>query len=224
MKRTRIVHLLGVAAMFGCVPNHPTVYTLRIDSPRSVGIPVRTVFVQPAGERFTDEEKVQVIDELADAVQWWNSRLADQPTLPVTLTMDLVLSDTYVLTSTEEVFVSPFMVDTTSVLAKSGITLFFVDNSDHPERSLRDRVGVAWPPSEAWILLVGGGPWTIAHELGHLRFNLPDRWPTAKDPVDIMSTPEVAYQQAFLGCATLADLGAPCRVVFLPEVHNGNNH
>ncbi len=61
---------------------------------------------------------------------------------------------------------------------------------------------------------------TLAHELGHILYNLPD-WYTSpgKCSMDIMCyAPRAAYSADRLGCRTLEYLGGKCHYVYLPSV------
>jgi hypothetical protein len=59
-----------------------------------------------------------------------------------------------------------------------------------------------------------GAEATLAHELGHLIYDLEDTYPCGE--TDMMCNQKSAYRLGRLGCATLAQLGGACQYVALP--------
>lgn len=66
-------------------------------------------------------------------------------------------------------------------------------------------------PDEEW-------PHTVAHELGHLLYDLNDLYLTRDcgRTLDIMCASRTAYDAGTIGCVSLAALGRPCQRTYLP--------
>jgi hypothetical protein len=171
--------------------------------------PIHIIFVQPEGEQFTNEERVTAARAIADAALFW-SAYADFEILSaqsITVTgdvyHDLVWSNAYLSEG------------------NTGMTVFVIDNSNS-RLSMDGAAGAAQDYYGAVYVLLYGYPGehalaaTLAHEMGHVQWGLPDL-PWGRD--DIMSIPPtMAYSHGFIGCGSLEQLGAPCRRLWLPLV------
>lgn len=182
---------------------------LPMNSKRTGIVPV-AIWGVTDGKGKHPEEILKVAKPAVEgAIDYWNT------TLPFSYT--LVLSQS-------ELLFYPGRVDTYELLfdapaVPGAINLYFVDTEKVSERT-------AW--SAAWLgkamstirtdRLAG----LIAHELGHVLYNLPDLYgPNSEtyDPFDIMDGDVMfAYRNKSLGCRTRINLGLPCYQVRTPMV------
>lgn len=99
------------------------------------------------------------------------------------------------------------------------VTIFIIDNSDTHALLLGIAAGESQDYYGAiWVVTHGfpgedGLAATLAHELGHVLFHLPDQ-----TGLDIMASPILPYERHFIGCKSLALLGTPCRRLYFPMV------
>jgi hypothetical protein len=95
-----------------------------------------------------------------------------------------------------------------------------VNNLTTHRRMYEEHEGLAmYDSSAAWVVMSRSNQQaTIAHELGHVLFDLPDSYldDLACVQVDIMCDPSVAYYNNNLGCRSREVLGHPCFRVYMP--------
>jgi hypothetical protein len=180
--------------------------------------PIVVTFVTPPGETTTEDEMQQGVRAVEAAVQWWQEVYADTPPTRIEVA---------------GVFPAPNNVDVYRehewIGAASNIwRIYLVDNSESKRRFTFENAeveGFAYQGYTASVVLTGDWqrPAAIAHELGHVFFSLPDTYTfpvTWRCPeVDLMCNPDQAYVARTLGCRTRANLGAPCRQVWLPLMY-----
>jgi hypothetical protein len=191
----------------------------------TVNYTVRIVYVQPAGETFTAEERAYAYQSVQAAAVWW------EELSPITTTLDIVdttevLSPSFdVYAHHEQLFAEGVVVPAVS---PGEMLLFIVDNST----SRRELTG-GWGSADGLgyyrgaVLVVNTGEIAslIAHEFGHALYDLEDLYiqprKTPAGTLDIMDyTVGIAFQQKTIGCTSLAALGKPCAQVYLPVVRN----
>lgn len=167
---------------------------------------IRVVFVVPPGERLTNAEQAQAITAIAGGVAFWHADLPIQSTSVITIGVDTSLE-----------WSRPYLHDDAVDL-----TIFVIDNSTSGKLLPGGAVGQAQDYYGAiWVVLNGfpgpdGLAATIAHELGHVVYDLDDLPPGL---TDIMSMPPTtAYRARFVGCTSLAQLERPCSYTYLPLV------
>lgn len=172
---------------------------------------VHVFIVEPTGEQQTAAEQTFVAASVVGAIDFWHT-LAPTPT-------ELTVTDTHMITVTGDPLASldwsrPYLTD-----ASSDVTIFVIDTSTNHGRLLGFAAGEAQAYYGAvWAVLDGypgpdGLAATLAHELGHVLYGLDDA-----PGLDIMGYPVAAYHAHFIGCTSLAALGAPCRALYLPVV------
>lgn len=177
--------------------------------PAPVSRAVHVIVVEPVGEQQTAAEATHSAASVVGAISFWQT-LAPTPT-------QLTVTDTRMITVTGDPLASldwslPYLTD-----ASPDVTIFIIDTSTNHGRLLGFAAGEAQAYYGAvWAVLDGypgpdGLAATLAHELGHVLYGLPDA-----PGQDIMGYPVAAYHARFIGCTSLAALGAPCRAFYLP--------
>jgi hypothetical protein len=172
---------------------------------------IRLVFVQPRDETFTQEEQEQSITKLKDAASFW------QDLSPIPTRLDI--ASTELLTTTEDVYYthewySPYLSSNDHT-----VTVFIIDNSESNQRIAGRATGRAYPDyGIVWAVLTtnlpNGLPATLAHELGHVLYDLKDLY-TGSCNLDIMCNMVTAYRMRFISCESLEALGAPCKRIYM---------
>lgn len=189
--------LLLITLLYPLTPGAP--------APRLIHI----VYVQPqeASAPLTLTQQAAARASIAEALAFWQD-LAPQP-------RPLTIADERTITASGDIEDS-FEWSRPAWQGPPDLTLFVI-NSTKP--LLGNSLAQSQTPlGLIWALRGDGDAFaaTIAHELGHVVYGLPHQY---QDAGDIMGlAPIVAYQQRFLGCSTLAQLGAPCRQVWLPLI------
>ena len=171
------------------------------------------IFVSPPNEVFTDEEKKYTIESVQNAVSFWNKEYDIH-------TQDLTIdSNPYTVTMDQWCQCNIFT-------AEVSIRLFIIDNSESKALLFNHYAGYAQNYLQIGVLVLDSSPVElaaqIAHELGHIFYNLDDMYTIHGmcNQIDIMCYPQSAYSQRFIGCLTLAYIGAPCNTIHLPGVYN----
>lgn len=169
--------------------------------------PIHIIFVQPDGEQFTNEERVTAARAIADAAIFW-SRYEDFEILSAQSIT--VTGDVYRDLSWSNAYLSE---------GNTGMTVFVIDNSNS-RIDLGGAAGAAQDYYGAVYVLLYGYPGehglaaTLAHEMGHVQWHLPDE-PRGRD--DIMSSPPTtAYNHGFIGCHSLNAIGGWCHKTWMP--------
>jgi len=162
---------------------------------------ITVVFVEPAGETLTAEERQNALSAIADAAAWWEA-LSPIPT-------QLTIGATQSMTTTEDVY-------TTLPIIPGNLTVVVIDNTasgaliqGHTEAAASYDLRMIWTTTSRGTPL----PVRMAHELGHAVYNLPDLYktPALCTLTDIMCMSQRdAYVTKQIGCQSLAYLGYPC--------------
>lgn len=168
---------------------------------------IHIVYVEPPGQTLTIEHQAAVQAGIEQAIAFWQ----DLAPLETTLT----LADSYLITTTAPLTGSlewsrPYFADPTD------LTLFVIDS---PGPLVGDAVAQSQAPLGIIWALRGDGPgWgaTIAHELGHVLYDLPHQYQDAEDIMGLV--PLAAYERHMIGCSSLAQLGRPCQHLALPLI------
>lgn len=172
---------------------------------------IHILFVVPTGETLTNAEQARGVAAVADAVAFWTEHSPIATDLRIRSTVVMTTTDAY--TSLE--WAGPLLRD-----ANPEVTIFIIDNSASGKLLLGHSVGQAQDYyGAAWIVLDGfpgddGLAAALAHELGHVVYGLDD---LPAGPTDIMRMPPTAaYRAGWIGCESLAALGAPCVRFYVP--------
>lgn len=168
---------------------------------------IHLLFIQPSGETYTEQERIETIQAVHDAAQFWG--------------YDSVIVSTQFYTVTDDVYYKPLNEwSTVTVASQDEVYIFVVDNTVHKE-ALFGYGGYAQNYYRLIVVLNDRAlDARIAHELGHIIYGLPDWYtmPGKCTTVDIMCDGEAAYKQNIKGCNTLDFIGKPCYRIYLPLV------
>jgi hypothetical protein len=171
-------------------------------------MPVDIIFVNTLEGSFDEGRKAELRQAVADAFQYWQDR-APQP-VPFALRDERTIYRENVQT------VVWFRGLLTFDNPAAEIYIVYNDVSGSP---IAGTYGEAYPYYRAAIVVSryhGDQVMAlIAHELGHVLYQLPE---APCDAIDIMCEPIPAVERGALGCATLAELGRECYRVGLPLV------
>lgn len=165
--------------------------------PAAPPTPVRVVLVGA----FTPAEQAEAVSRVERAVAFWEAR-APQPAGAVVVTPPVlaVLPDSYPAWLADLGFHDEY-------------TVYILNTPPYPFGPVHWHANFAQRYTVTTYNHPVSTEATLAHEIGHLLYNLPDLYPCGE--TDIMCNPASAYPDR-LGCATLAHLGAPCQRVALP--------
>lgn len=210
-----MVNIIVAIVLIVCPLFHQIEHNQELYLNRAVNI----VHVQPPRETFTQSEKDHVVESVHAAFDFWHDYL---PTPVLQEERDLQIQKEPYLSVITEWCNCSFTHEITDTL-----TIFVVDNSN----SRASLGGIAGYPSEYFsfmVVLLDSNPSLlsaqIAHELGHIYFNLPDFYKTDTcQQIDIMCYPNPAFKQKFIGCLSLQhlaelSLSSPCKRIYLPSV------
>jgi hypothetical protein len=172
------------------------------DPPR----PIHIVYVEPPGAVWTAQERTEARAGVLAALDFWQ-QLAPAP-IPLAITSERTI------TTTGDIYAQ--LTWSRPYWQPPGLTVFLID-------------GNAWilgtslaqsqtPLGLIWALRASGDDFaaTIAHELGHVVYELPHQYQDGNDIMGFAVT--AAYQAGRIGCASLAELGRPCVSVWLPLI------
>jgi len=177
---------------------------------------IRLVVVQPPNETV-DAVAIQTAQQaVVGANAFWHDRAP--------FVVDLALASTEVLTTEADVYGDTAWSAGLASTEVSRITIVVIDNRNSGKLLFAHRGGWAQPWNALAVVLlhpvVGQNalPAMIAHELGHVLFDLPDLYPIpgACAHTDIMCYQVAAYNMPAIGCTSLATLGYPCQRVNMP--------
>lgn len=181
---------------------------------------VRLIVVQPPYETV-DAAAIQTAQQgVRDAATFWRMRAP--------FVVDLVLVSTEVITIEGDVYRDTAW--SIGLADPNYVTIVIIDNRKSGGKLLLGRQGGWAQPWNALAVMllrqsVGQNalPAMIAHELGHVLFDLPDLYviPGACSMPDIMCYQIVAYNTPTIGCVSVARLGYPCKRVYLPVAMGG---
>lgn len=169
------------------------------------------IFVVPTGETLTNAEQARSFAAVADAATFWSAHSPIATDLRIRSTVVMTATDAY--TSLE--WARPLLRE-----GNPEVTIFIIDNSASGKLLLGHSVGQAQDYYGAAWVVQGGYPGddglaaALAHELGHVLYGLDDLSP---GPTDIMRMPPTAaYHAGWIGCDSLARMGAPCTRFYVP--------
>lgn len=178
---------------------------------------IRIVFAIPQGEELTIAEQVLGIDAVVAAASFWERKHPASPQLPVD--RDSILH----IPAPSDVYTNPAWAYNYVTLNDEETFVIIIDNSATGKQLGGHSQG--WASYVVYALITGIAgtptlPALIAHELGHLVFNLSDlRAPFASPSArDIMGASVWAFRDDVIGCPSLANLGFPCRKLYIPVV------
>lgn len=178
-----------------------------------LSMPLNVIFVEPVGEIFTDSEKQYALESIRNGYDFW-----DIP-MPEVHTSDLqIASNPYASIITDWC--------TCVLVADISKTIYVIDNSESKLLLFGNQGGYAQNYFGIAVLVLDAAPVElsarVAHELGHVYYNLPDFYltPGKCNQEDIMCYPQIPYQHKFKGCLTMELLGTPCYKVSLPLVEH----
>jgi hypothetical protein len=187
-----------------------------ITLPVAIDRPVRLVFVQPAGETFTAEEQAEALESVKATLSWW------EELAPISTT--LTISATNVITVEEGVSDPPWWIER-YFEPSPFITIAIVDNSE----SGSDLWAGGWAGANThYDVILATNPdlnlpnalaALLAHEMGHVLYDLPDLYTRGCQHTDIMCNPVTAFNERIIGCASRAVMGMPCQYRYLAAVH-----
>ena len=168
---------------------------------------IHLVFVEPVGSPpRTPAEWAAARASIADAARFWEARAPITTTLRIADDISVITMDGDIVDSFA--WSQPYW--------SRDLTIFVIDT---PQPLLgaylaqsQTALGLVWAVWGAGDTFAA----TIAHELGHVVYGLPHQYQEATDIMGL--DPIVAYQHHWIGCASLAELGAPCQSVWLPVV------
>lgn len=175
------------------------------------------IFVQPKGEAYTPQEQAYTVTQVREAAAFWGYE-ADIRTA-------MLLTD-------KAVFELPINQWAAIPTGNTGITVFVVDTSKGDQLFFDSYGGYAQRYYQIITAVRNNNLGaTVAHELGHVIYGLPDWYlqPGKCAAIDIMCDAVTAYNRKIKGCLTLDFLGTPCYTVRIPLVittgvqSNGNN-
>ncbi len=182
--------------------------------PAPVQRSVRLIVVQPPYETVDAAAVWAAQQGVIDAAAFWRSRAP--------FTVDLLLVETSIITTEIDVFSGTEW--SIGLADPNDVTIVIIDNRNSGKLLFTRQGGWAQPWNALAVVLLrhvvglNALPAMIAHELGHVLFDLPDLYaiPGACSMPDIMCYQVVAYNAPTIGCVSLALLGAPCKRVYLP--------
>lgn len=172
------------------------------------------IFVQPKGEAYTPQEQAITITHVREAAAFWGYE-AD--------------IHTSFLSTDKAVFQEPIDQWTILPTGNAGITIFVVDTSSSTQLFFDSYGGYAQRYYQIVTAVRNNNLGaTVAHELGHVIYGLPD-WYLQQGKctaIDIMCDAVTAYNRKIKGCLTLDFLGTPCYTLHVPLIigvqMNGN--
>lgn len=156
--------------------------------------PPTLVILTPEGETTTPQEVEHIEASYASATAWWGM---EKQAIQV------------------EVAAAPSDALSSPPVYPEG-TVVVIDNSKSGALLLGSYRGIA-SPGRIWV--VSGAfhlPAVFAHEIGHAEYGL-EHWGDCIG-LDIMCSPDAAYQAHSIGCRSLEALGRPCSKTYIPEV------
>lgn len=173
-------------------------------APFSYVVPVDVFLVVPQGETATTQDLERVNQSVSGAISFWSR--APNP-VPLELRNSMIMTTTLNVYSTIG-WGDPYIQDNT--------TAIFVILNRNSGKLLFGRVAGVAGLDAMYVVTGGQFEATVAHEIGHFVYGLPDLSPPFTR--DIMSTPSWAYPDGVIGCQSLALLGTPCKDIYLPII------
>jgi hypothetical protein len=169
-------------------------------------------FLQPSGEVYTDQEKQIVIEQMYRVCEYWQKQC---------------MLETHTQVIDYDIFNEPLQLITTAQHTED-IIVYAVDNSKNRKLFFNDYTGYAQDYYRFVVVQnTHYAETTIAHELGHVLYGLPDWYQQQACSIpDIMCALPLshqAYNQGRRGCYTQAFLGSPCDSIYLPMIYRIDN-
>lgn len=164
------------------------------------------IFVQPSGETYTPQEQSATMQQVSEAAAFWG--------------YDAEIR-TSILITNADVFNTSIDEWSNIPTGNAGITVYVVDTSNTNQLFFNSYGGYAQRYYQIITAVkntnLGA---TLAHELGHVLYGLPDWYllPGKCNVIDIMCDAVSAYNKKIKGCNTLEFIGTPCSTVMLPFV------
>lgn len=175
---------------------------------------LQVIFIVPSGEQLTDSEQEYTLQSIRNGYTFWNK---DIPEVQSSITA--IDTDPYGGVITEWCICVLSATDST--------TIYVIDNSSGKQLLFNSQGGYAQEYYKFIVLVYDASPVElsarVAHELGHILYSLPDFYtePLQCQQIDIMCYPQIAYEKRFIGCLSLAYIGAPCIRTTLPLIIKG---
>lgn len=173
------------------------------------GQPAHLIYVESPGETFSPAQRATTRAQVADALAWWDRAAVAGGLAPPGLALVEVQT-----AQVDDPF-APLWFAPLVTYDNPALEIYVVAN--HRARALlRGRfAGEAAPAYRALFAVAHAYPGlapTVAHELGHVLYDLPDLYerPGQCRAMDLMCYPAPAYAAGTLGCRSLATLGQPC--------------
>lgn len=182
--------------------------------PERVERAVHLLLAVPPGERLIEDEAAAGQRATEAAMAFW----VERSPVPTALT----LADTQTITTTADAYRDTAYYRRFEVWGQPDVYVMIVDNSQSRVVFAEGAAGFADAGYGFAAAVFYGYPGqdalaaTIAHELGHVLYGLPDRPGACADDVMCSPAPTAAYHARFVGCGSLAALGVPCRRIYLP--------
>lgn len=177
---------------------------------------IRIVFVQPTGETFTIEEQAEARATVEAALGWWTGLSPISTTLTISATESIMVEDAvndppfWILDYFEP---SPYVTIVILDNSESGDTLWgggYAGANTAYDVVLITNTTTDLPDATAALL---------AHELGHVLYDLPDLYTGGCQHTDIMCNPVTAYNESVIGCESRAVMGVPCQHRYLASIY-----
>jgi len=187
-------------------------------------MPIHIIIVSPDSENVPSSAFNDAVRYTADSLEWWR-RLS-----PIHITSSIV--SVVSITRTDDFYDNP-IGSTIDVAMPDSISIFMIDNAISHTAIYSSYIGIAWPNNNTpstWVLMYPESPFyassTLAHELGHLLFDLPDLYvdPNNCYEPDIMCYPIWAYESNMIGCISRSIIGYPCKRIFIPMMTTDGDH
>ena len=188
--------------------------------PAPAPVHVAVYLAVPPGETLRADDLARAATIVQDALAFWQAHDPAHPSFvqdaPQIVTMPQPGTDGWL----QEMPVRP----------AEGIAVWVYANHNPfyllPTWSGWEAGGMAYGGNALIVLDQRRLPWSeaaaAAHELGHVRYRLPDWYltdPTCARGLDLMCNPDAAYHANWLGCRSLAWLGGACTTTYLPMVN-----
>lgn len=177
---------------------------------------IRIVFVQPVGETFTIEEQAQARTAVEAALSWW------EELSPISTT--LTISTTEAITVEKAVNDPPFWI-LDYFEPSPYITIAVLDNSESGDELWGGGYAGANTAYDVVLItstatdLPNATAALLAHEMGHVLYDLPDLYTGGCQHTDIMCNPITAFNERVIGCESRVAMGVPCQYRYLASIY-----
>lgn len=176
----------------------------------SGGLAVRLIYVSNPTDAHTPASRSEARTAALAALDWWYDLAPSPIAYEVTEERSITVDEPFSVSD----WLRPY------VTFESEILEIYIVANQHSRRLLYGQYeGYAAPNYRAVIAVsdsISGLAPTLAHELGHTLYGLPD-WGQCRS-ADIMCYPSQPFAGRTIGCLSLAYLGNPCHRSYLPQV------